>query len=160
MKPYKILYGIVFCSVVCFGQKNFEKKALNDVFTDLADKPITFEKILKKYKGKKIFIDVWASWCPDCIRGLPKVKALQKKYDDVVWLFLSLDRSTPKWKKGIEKYALKGEHYFVNNAWKSDFAKAIKLDWIPRYMIVNKQGNILLFKAIKANDKRITQHLN
>jgi thiol-disulfide isomerase/thioredoxin len=38
------------------------------------NEPIAFSEILKKYEGKTIVIDVWASWCSDCIKGMPKVK--------------------------------------------------------------------------------------
>lgn len=164
MKTYKIFYVAFFLSVVCFGQKKFENKALNETFLNFQGEKIPFKAILKKHKGKKIFIDIWASWCPDCLRGLPKVKKLQKKYGNTfVWLFLSMDKSFEKWKKGIQKYKVIGNHYFVQKAakkWKkSDFANAIQLDWIPRYIVINEKGEILLFKAITTNDKKLIEIL-
>ena len=57
--------------------------------------------------------------------------------------------------KGIEKYNVKGEHYMVNDGMKGVFGKSIALDWIPRYMIVDKTGKIVLFKVIEADDTKI-----
>ena len=68
---------VVLSTISCIqAQKtSFDKEALDNVMyaTDKTD--ITFEKILNKYKGKIVVIDVWASWCSDCIKGLPKVKS-------------------------------------------------------------------------------------
>jgi hypothetical protein len=36
-----------------------------------------------------------------------------------------------------------------------EFAAGIKLDWIPRYMVVDKTGKIALFKAIEADDQTL-----
>ena len=52
-----------------------------------------------------------ASWCKDCIVGFPKIKELQKEFPDVVFLFLSVDRSNASWQRAIKKYNLVGEHY-------------------------------------------------
>ena len=63
-------------------------------------------------------------------------------------------------KAAIDKYELKGDHYNQKQGRESDFNKSIKLDWIPRYMVVNPEGKITLYKAIKADDKRISKVLN
>lgn len=31
------------------------------------------------FKGKYVFIDLWASWCPPCQAELPHLKELEKK---------------------------------------------------------------------------------
>lgn len=137
----------------------FSEEALNDTFISLDDEVLTFETILEKYKGKQIVIDVWASWCKDCVRGFSKLKQLQEEKDDVVYLFLSLDRSIDKWKRGIDKYNIEGEHYYMQSGWKGPFGKFLDLDWVPRYLVVDAQGNIKLFRAVKADDKRIRERL-
>ena len=137
----------------------FSEEALNDTFISLDDEVLTFETILEKYKGKQIVIDVWASWCEDCVRGFSKLKQLQEEKDDVVYLFLSLDRSIDKWKRGIDKYNIEGEHYYMQSGWKGPFGKFLDLDWVPRYLVVDAQGNIKLFRAVKADDKRIRERL-
>ena len=68
---------------------------------------------------------------------------------------MSLDKNFNSWQKGIEKYQVKGEHYFVPRGWDSDFNKDIDLDWIPRYLVIDASGGIQLFKATKATDKKL-----
>lgn len=140
--------------------EKFAKEALEETLITVNNEKISFKNVLNTYKGKTVVIDVWASWCPDCIKGMPKVKELQKNYPDVVFLFISLDKTQEAWKKGIEKYNIQGEHYFISGGMKGTFGKAIQLDWIPRYLILDKEGKIALYKAIKADDKKITTILN
>ncbi|WP_341215728.1 TlpA disulfide reductase family protein [uncultured Wocania sp.] len=150
-----LLFSIFSCNTEVPTQ--FSTEALNDTFITLNGENITFKEILETHKGKTIVIDIWASWCKDCIKGMPKVKTLQSEYKDVVYMFLSLDKSQEAWKKGIEKYNVDGTHYFMQSGWKGAFGKFVNLDWIPRYMVINKAGNIELFKAIKADDIKLIQ---
>ncbi len=137
----------------------FTEAALNDNFITLQGGNIIFRDILNQYKGKTILIDVWASWCSDCIKGMPTVKGLQEEFTEVVFLFLSEDRNIASWKRGIQKYKVKGSHYFMEKGSKGEFAKFLNSNWIPRYMVVDSLGNIKLFKATKATDKAIKEAL-
>ena len=137
----------------------FSKEALNETFTTLNETEITFQEILNKYKGKKVVIDIWASWCGDCIKGMPKVVNLQKENPNVVYLFLSLDSNISAWKTAIKKYRVKGEHYFMQSGKKNGFGSFVDIDWIPRYMVINEEGKIAVFKTVHADDVRITNSL-
>ena len=138
----------------------FSDDALKAVFVNENKEQVTLKTILEAHKGKTIVIDVWASWCKDCIVGLPNLKALQADYQDVVYLFLSMDKTQKRWKKSITKYAIEGDHYFMPSGWKGAFSDFIDLDWVPRYMVIDGTGSITLFRAITANDPNIRQHLN
>lgn len=161
MKKILLSLVVIFSAISCTqAQKtSFDKEALKNVMmaTDRSD--ITFEKILDENKGKVIVIDVWASWCADCIKGIPKVKELQEKNKDVVFIFLSMDKTFEKWIFGVEDQALYGKHYLVSDGMQGVFGKSIDLDWIPRYMIVDQTGKIALYKAVEADDAKIAETL-
>ncbi|MGB0895695.1 MAG: TlpA family protein disulfide reductase [Flavobacteriaceae bacterium] len=159
---YKIVV-IAFIALVfsaCAQDKTkFEPVALSETIETLDGKEVTFQNVLDAYKGKTIVIDVWASWCSDCLKGLPLVKALQQQTadDDLVYVFLSVDRKKESWKAAITKRDIQGEHYFVPTGMKGTFGKAIGLDWIPRYMVIGKDGKIKLYRAVKATDSKILE---
>ena len=157
MNNMKLIVLVCLVFISCNTQKptTFSKEALNDTFITLEGKPITFRDILKTHKNTTIVIDIWASWCKDCIGGMPKVKALQKEHEEIAYVFLSLDRNQKAWKKGIKKHNIEGDHYFMQSGWKGPFGTFADLDWIPRYMVVDKQGKIKLYKAVEADDKNI-----
>lgn len=139
--------------------KTFSIEALNDTFIDLQGKPVSFQSILDANKGKTIVIDIWASWCGDCVKGMPKVKALQSQFPEASYVFLSLDRGVDAWKRGIEKYNVTGNHYYMPNAKQCDFANFANISWIPRYMVVNKASEIVVFNVIEADDNKLIEAL-
>lgn len=158
MKKILLTLCLAFSFIGCTtAQKTeFTKEALADNMLSTDGKEYNFREILKKYQGKTVVIDVWASWCPDCVKGMPKVVELQKQFPEAVYLFLSYDKTPENWAKGIAKYGVEGEHFLVLSKWKGGtFSDSIDLDWIPRYMVLDKNGKIALYKAIEADDENL-----
>ena len=78
MKKLLFLIILFFAIYSVKAQENsFSEKALNDVLLTNEEVEITFFEILDLYKGKTIFIDIWAGWCSDCVKGIQKVKKIQ-----------------------------------------------------------------------------------
>jgi len=163
MKKTLLLFAVIIATISCSNaqQKEFSKEALAGKLTTTEGTEITFKEVLEKYKGKTVVMEVWASWCSDCVKAMPKVKELQTNNPDVVYVFVSMDKAMDKWKAGIEKHELKGEHYWVNDekGMKGSFGKSIDLDWIPRYIVINKEGKVELFRAIETEFDKINATL-
>tara|TARA_R110000868_G_scaffold23051_2_gene93751 strand:+ start:735 stop:1223 length:489 start_codon:yes stop_codon:yes gene_type:complete len=160
MNKLKYIIVVLISFLSCSEEPTqFSEAALKDVFETLNGDIITFKDILETQNGKTIVIDIWASWCSDCIKGMPKVKALQEAYKDVAYIFMSLDRTQDAWIRGIKKYDLQGEHYFMPSAKKSAFADFVNISWIPRYMVINKAGEIVVFDVIEADDNKLIEAL-
>jgi thiol-disulfide isomerase/thioredoxin len=161
MKKILSLLTLALSLVACAqpNETEFKKEALENVMLTTSNDKIVFQEILKKYEGQTIVVDVWASWCSDCIKGMPKVKVLQEKYPDATYLFISMDKTHEAWLAGIQKYEVKGEHYMATDGMKGIFGKSINLDWIPRYMVVDKEGKIALYKVIEADDEKLIKTL-
>ena len=160
MKNLALLF-IAFATFSCTqAQKTeFSKKALSETLLTTDGSQIKFEEILKNQKGKTTVIEVWASWCGDCVKVMPKLKELQANNPTVSYVFLSMDKTADKWKEGIEKHELNGLHYMANDGMKGAFGKAIDLDWIPRYIIIDKTGKIVLYRAIETDFEQINTTL-
>jgi thiol-disulfide isomerase/thioredoxin len=152
---------LAFASFSCSNAQKteFSKEALSTTILSQDDKQVAFGEILKKYEGKTLVIEVWASWCSDCVKAMPKIKELQANNPDVSYLFLSMDKTADKWKEGIAKHELKGDHYMANDGMKGVFGKAMDIDWIPRYIIVDKTGKIVLYRAIETDFEKINKTL-
>ena len=137
----------------------FSEAVLNEEFTAFNNESVLLSDILKKHEGKTILIDVWASWCSDCIKGMPALKALQNEFKDIEYVFLSVDRNEAAWKHGIEKHNMEGDHYFIPSGQKGAFGDFMNSNWIPRYMVIDETSKIKLFKAKRATDVRIKEAL-
>jgi thiol-disulfide isomerase/thioredoxin len=153
---------IAFIAISCTNAQQkttFSKKALSETLLSTNGSQVAFKDILKKHKGKTLVVEVWASWCGDCVKAMPKIKELQANNPDVAYVFISMDKAADKWKIGIEKHELKGEHFMANDQMKGVFGKAIDLDWIPRYIIIDKKGKIVLYRAIETDFDKINETL-
>lgn len=159
--------NIIFVALllICFLSCNketptqFSEPALQEQLLSLNGETVTIESILEKHKGKTILITIWATWCRDCNEELPRIKEVQQQNNEVVYVFLSLDRTIEKWKQGISKFEIIGDHYFMPLGWDGPFVDFIDLDWITRYLVINPKGNIKVFKAIKVNSNKIRESL-
>ena len=160
-KILALLVAVVSFSCSNAQKKEFSNEALSENLVALDGSEVTFQTILEKHKGKTIVLEFWASWCGDCVKAMPKVKEMQANNPNVVYIFISLDKAFDKWKAGIEKHELAGEHYWVNDekGMKGSFGKSVDLDWIPRYMIINKKGQIELYRAIETDFEKINATL-
>lgn len=109
----------------------------------------TIKDVIDRYKGKVIFMDIWATWCGPCRASFAHVGPLQEyaAANDVVLLYLSIDRpeDDEKWRKMAAHYNLKGEHVRDQEAFHQEiydtFGHKGALS-IPRCVIFDKQGNI------------------
>ena len=152
-----LIIGLIFFNCGNSQEKtSFNDEALSEVLINLNKEEISFKEILDNHLGKIVLVDVWASWCPDCINGMPKLKALQNQFPELQMVYLSYDKTHEALISAIEKYDLKGEHYLLKSSWKGgDFRKHIDLDWIPRYILIDKTGKIIKYRSIEADDEAL-----
>ena len=156
-KIFSILSLVI--GLTAFAQKvptvmktEFSSIALKDTVQNVDGQTITIKDVLHQYNGKVVVLDLWATWCGDCIVGMPKLKDLKDKNPDVQFVYFSMDKTEEAWKKGIEKYNIQGDHYYMGNNWKSEFSTSIDLNWIPRYIILDQNGKIAKYYSVKAED--------
>ena len=67
-KLIAILTIMLGFSMTSFGSGTLQGVQLKDI----NNKPVS----LDKYKGKKVYIKMWASWCPICLSGLNEINSL------------------------------------------------------------------------------------
>ena len=57
------------------------------------------------YKGKYIYVDVWATWCGPCKKELPHLEALQEAYKDndkILFTSVSIDKDKSAWERMVK----------------------------------------------------------
>lgn len=98
---------------------------------------------LADFRGKYIYIDMWATWCAPCRREMPYLKALEEKFKDaqIVFLGLSTDSDKTKWEAMVKTGELTGVQLYLGP--QSAFQKAYQIDGIPRFILLDKEGKII-----------------
>ncbi|HYH15093.1 MAG TPA: TlpA disulfide reductase family protein [Flavisolibacter sp.] len=121
------------------------------------------EDLLAQYKGKFVFIDLWASWCLPCLQEMPSFKKIMEVYskDKVVFITLSVENDTVSWRRALYKYGMEtGNHFLLKDAVKTAFYKSLQPKTIPRYVLINKKGKIIYSDAPSPSDPALGNLLN
>jgi len=123
---------------------------------------LTFDDILAKYRGKVIYLDFWASWCSPCKREMPHSLKLQETFagKDVVFVYISSDKTADPWKAAIDRLGLTGELYRANYEVKMDYATRFNVRYIPRYILIDKKGNVADDNAKRPSNPNVVKDIN
>ena len=119
---------------------------------------------LNDLKGKYVYIDVWATWCGPCIAEIPSLKKVEKQFhdQDIQFLSISIDEKEDheKWLKMIKEKELGGMQLMADNNWDSKFIQDYMIKGIPRFILLDKEGNIINANAPRPSNEELTTLLN
>lgn len=106
------------------------------------------EHTFAEFRGKVLVIDVWATWCSSCIKKMPDYIALRESYKgkpDIEFITVSIDRRNVKasWLKTIKKKGMDDMLNLIPDCpEESLFESEYHISGVPRYIVIDKQGNI------------------
>lgn len=119
-------------------------------------------KSLASFKGKYIYIDIWATWCGPCIQQIPYLQSLEKEYHGKNIEFVSISTDEPqrsggsleaaekKWRDFIKTKQMTGVQLWTGED--SSFQQAYQINSIPRFILISPDGNIVDSDAPRPSD--------
>jgi thiol-disulfide isomerase/thioredoxin len=115
------------------------------------------EVTMESFKGKFVYVDVWATWCGPCIREIPHLKALEEEYRDnnIVFVGVSIDvmDNKQKWLDFVADRELVGIQVMSDNDWSSAWVKEYAVYSIPRFLLIDPKGNIVDAMAPRPSER-------
>ncbi|WP_420551394.1 TlpA family protein disulfide reductase [Tenacibaculum aiptasiae] len=154
MRLFLLIIGFsILGSCAVFQPKEFSTEALEEKLVTVNRDSITLKEIIKKNTSEKQFIQVFATYCPVSQDSFEDVIAFQKENPSIDYIFLSVDHSYHDWKRGLENIKVKGEHYYIPKKGKGKLGQFLKLKTIPRFMVLDNEGNIILYKTSSLSEK-------
>jgi len=140
--------------------KSVGQKGLDFTYKDINDKPVSFSD----FKGKFVYIDLWATWCGPCKAEIPHMKKIEEDYHgkNIVFVSLSLDKpkDAQKWKDYVTKEQLKGIQLMADKDFGSDVAKNYEVNAIPRFLLFDTKGNIINADALRPSNPELRAQLD
>ena len=117
------------------------------------------EHTLADFRGKYVYIDMWATWCGPCKREMPYLKALEEEFKDaeIVFVGLSVDKDKAAWENMVRKGELTGVQLYLGTG--SSFQEAYRVEGIPRFILLDKNGVIISNDMSRPSAKETAQTL-
>ncbi len=118
---------------------------------------------LEAFKGKVVYVDLWASWCGPCRQEMPYLKKIYDQYKGndklQVVSIAAFDAKNRKYRYDIIKK--EGMEWLQLEDTNDAFAKAYQASFIPRYIIIDKEGRIVDSDAVRPSEpEKLTAILN
>lgn len=99
-------------------------------------------------KGKVVFLNFWATWCPPCVAELPYIQSFYNEYKNkVAFVFIT----TENWKE-VAVFFRKNDYEFPIYQSNNSLLEGLPLvNSIPRTFLIDKKGNIRIDKSGSAD---------
>jgi thiol-disulfide isomerase/thioredoxin len=102
---------------------------------------------IEDFKGKVVYLDLWASWCVPCRKQTPFFKILYDKFrtnNQVAFISIAVLDVFKNWKKALET----DKPDWIQLIDKDEIvSKSYGADHIPKFILIDKKGNIVNFNA-------------
>ena len=163
-----LTFAIIFCSTTCKAQvdsawiADYTRSLSNDTGLYLPAINLADEKgnkrTLAEFKGKVLYIDVWTTWCANCIDRFPFGKKLFARLKsihlDTAIQFITIcsEDSKRRWRKVLKKHQPEGINLYATD---TSFYKTWRVESFPHYLVIDRQGKIMSLGGPDAGDGSI-----
>ena len=140
MRRLSCLIALLACLVLALPAFAAPQKA--DAISGISSEKVL--DIVKANKGKLVFINFFATWCPPCRQELTRVqKEIIDRFAGKPFVFLPVSRGEKR--ETVEAFREKTGYTFPMGL---DSARTVydryATDYIPRNFLIDKQGKVIL----------------
>lgn len=119
---------------------------------------------LSDFKGKYVYIDVWATWCGPCRAEIPHLKKLEEHFHgkniEFVSISVDYDKDFEKWKKFVKEKQLGGTQLYADKNWESTFIQSFGINSIPRFILIDPSGNVVSSDESRPSEVKLQEKLD
>lgn len=99
----------------------------------------TFERLLAESRSKVIYVDVWATWCPPCLREMKHLRKMEKRLENEPIEFVSLCVSSPytQWALTVDLPENRAANYWLDDEAQAVLDRYIRIRSFPRFFVLS-----------------------
>ncbi len=105
--------------------------------------PVTLQEL----RGTFVYIDFWATWCAPCIKEIPFLQEVEKRYHgkNIRFVSISFDKEADreKWHNYIIDNDLKGTQLITGQEAHDQLSETFHIDLIPRFILLDPDGRVV-----------------
>ncbi len=128
----------------------FELEDINGYLVSLSD-----------FKGKLVYIDLWATWCVPCLKEVPSLQELEEHYkgDDIVFVSMCIKDKKVLWETLVKEREFTGVQVYDPD-YDSAFIEAYNVESIPRFIFIDKEGKIIDANALPPSNPELQAQID
>ena len=113
----------------------------NYVFKDVNGKRVS----LKSFRGKYVYIDMWATWCGSCVEQTPYFEELEDKLHNkkIVFVSISVDKHREAWVRKVKAEKSRVPQWICPEGEDTPLLADFGVVAIPRFILLDKKGRIV-----------------
>ena len=119
---------------------------------------------IESLKGKYVYIDVWATWCGPCLQEVTFLQKVEEQYQgkNIEFVSISVDniKDREKWSNLVHKKQLGGIQLLADKEFNSEFIKQYSILQIPRFILIDPNGNIVNSNAPRPSETELIDLFN
>ena len=130
-------------------------KAYGFKYLDINGKEVS----LDDFKGRYVYIDIWATWCAPCREELPHLQTLEEAFQgtNICFVSISTDQDKAKWEQTVKDEKMGGIQ--LHTGGDEEFLNAFRVKGIPRFILINPEGRIDNANMTRPSDPATIEYL-
>ena len=138
-----IVVLFLYC-INCFAQDNSEAiLAVDFTARDINGKKVQLKKLLA---DGPVLLDFWALWCVPCLKEMPELKKLAKKYKEQGLTIVAINEDSPSDHSKIKPYVKqKRFNFLVVLDEDKDIWDQFNVNALPTTILIDQSGTVLYY---------------
>ncbi len=106
------------------------------------------------FKGKYIYLDVWATWCIPCRRQIPYLDKLKEKFKGrpIEFVSISEDKSIDEWRNYLKNIPNTTGQFISNPGLKESISRTYQVRYIPTFILIDPNGRLVSTNCFRPSD--------